>query len=394
MRTALALLLLLSGAVAHAQDGGTPDAGSAELDFPSLLRGGSEAAAGLDVAAAGEIVHPSNPAALVASLRNAGAVLEGGQTSFVLQFNPYLLTQGYQQLYPEALAARKSRFTRYLQDSAITLALADDTPYEGLTTEEGRFATLMAGAAVDVFGERSIYGEAYSTCITTALADPSVYDFPGPPLEDDFKNAEGQVDRAAYDKAVADYPDAMERARQAGIDKLRQGLTWCARQVRQASSALFLSAGGRWVTPGLKSQEGDGVVIQRGFGAATLELLSGGDASVEAALQLRVLYERQQPGVPMGKWLDAGFSVGVTSPRLLLRMEATQSFAKLENTDTKRASVVATSRIVLADNWTVGIGVQGTGEDLSDALGQIHPSIIFNFADLPTLLQPLPKAPQ
>ncbi|MCP3137205.1 hypothetical protein [Pyxidicoccus xibeiensis] len=393
MRAVLALLLLLTAAVSRAQDGGTPDGGAVELDFPSFLRGGSEAAAGLDVAAAGEIVHPSNPAALVASLRNAGAVLEGGQKSFVLQFNPYLLSQGYEQLYPEALAARKARFTRYLQDSALTLALAEDTPYEDVTLEEGRFATVMAGAAVDVFGERSIYGEFYSTCVNTLMADPSLYDFPDSPLEDEFKNAAGEVDRAAYDKAVAGHPAAMEAARQAGIDKLRLGLTGCARQVRQASTALFVSAGGRWVMPGLKRQDGDGVAIQRGFAGATLELLSGGDASVEAALQLRALYERQSPGVPMGKWLDAGFSVGVASPRFQLKVEATQSFAKLEDTDTKRASVVATSRIVVVDNVTVGIGVQGTGEDLSDALGQLRPSLVFNFADLPTVLQPVPKPP-
>lgn len=387
MRAALALVLLLCGASAWAQGAGSPDAGTAELDFPSFLRGGSEAAAGLDIATAGEIVHPSNPAALVASLRNAGAVLEGGQKSFVLQFNPYLLTKGYEQLYPEARAARKERLTRYLQDSAVTLALADDTPYEGLTFDEGRFATVMAGASVDVFGDRSIYGDAYSTCMDGVLADPSLYDFPGPPLRPDFNSD------AEFQQAVADHPAAMARARQAGIDKLRLGLSTCARQVRESSSALFLSAGGRWVTPGLKAQDGDGVVIQRGFGAATLELLSGGSASVEATLQLRALYERQRPGEPMGKWLDAGFSVGIASPRFLLRLEATQSFAKLEDTDTKRASIVATSRVVLADNWTVGIGVQGTGEDMGDALGQVRPSLIFNFADLPKLLQPLPKPP-
>jgi hypothetical protein len=385
MRVALALLLL-SGA-AHAQDAGTPDAGSAELDFPTLLRGGSEAAAGLDIAAAGEIIHPANPAALVASLRNAGAVLEGGQKSFVLQFNPYLLTQGYQQLYPEAIAARKARLVRYLQDSAITFGLAEGTPYQGLTFDEGRFATVMAGASVDVFGERSIYGEAYSTCLNAVLADPTLYDFPGPPLRMDFDSDE------EFQQAVADYPAAMERARQAGIGRIRQGLTACTQQVREGSSALFLSAGGRWVTPGLKSQEGDGVRIQRGFGAATLELLSGGDASVQAALQLRALYERQAPGLRMDKWMDVGFSVGVASPRFQFKLEATQSFTRLEDTEAKRASVVATSRIVLADNWTLGIGLQGQGEDLSDALGQVRPSIIFNFADLPTLLQPLPKPP-
>jgi hypothetical protein len=385
MRAALAVVLLLCGAAARAQ--GSPDAGTAELDFPSFLRGGSEAAAGLDIATAGEIVHPSNPAALVASLRNAGAVLEGGQTSFVLQFNPYLLTKGYEQLYPEARAARKQRLNRYLQDSAVTLALADDTPYEGLTFDEGRFATVMAGASVDVFGERSIYGDAYSTCLDNVLVDPSLYELPGPPLRDDFASD------AEFQKAVADHPAALERARQDGIQKMRLGLTSCARQVRAASSALFVSVGGRWVTPGLKSQEGDGVAIQRGFGAATLELLSGGDASVEATLQLRALYERQSPGVPMSKWLDVGFSVGIASPRFLLRLEATQSFAKLEDTDTKRASVVGSTRIVLADNWTVGIGVQGTGEDMSDAIGQIRPSLTVNFGDLPKLLQPLPKPP-
>ena len=387
MRAVLALVLLLGGTWARAQGTGSPDAGTTELDFPSFLRGGSEAAAGLDIAAAGEIVHPSNPAALVASLRNAGAVLEGGQKSFVLQFNPYLLTRGYEQLYPEARAARKQRLTRYLQDSAVTLALAEDTPYAGLTSEEGRFATVMAGASVDVFGDRSIYGEAYGSCLDGVLADPSLYDFPGPPLRPDFNSD------AEFQQAVADRPAAMARARQAGIDKIRLGLSSCARQVREASSALFLSAGGRWVTPGLQAQDGDGVVIQRGFGAATLELLSGGAASVEATLQLRALYERQRPGEPMGKWLDAGFSVGIASPRFLLRLEATQSFARLEDTSTRRASLVATSRIVLADNWTVGIGVQGTGEAMADAIGQVRPSLVFNFADLPKVLQPLPKPP-
>ncbi|MCY1018359.1 hypothetical protein [Pyxidicoccus sp. MSG2] len=348
------------------------------------MRGGSEAAAGLDIATAGEVVHPSNPAALVASLRNAGAVLEGTQTSFVVQFNPYLLTKGYEQLYNEALEARKQRLNRYLQDSALTLAIADGAPYERLTFDKGRFATVMAGASVDVFGERSIYGEAYSKCLDKVLDDDSIsQELPDEPLPGEFSSDE------AFQKAKAEAAAETERVKQAGIQKIRQGLSACTKQARASSSALFLSVGGRWVTPGLKAQEGDGVAIQRGFGAATLELLSSGDASVEAALQLRALYERQSPGVPMSKWLDVGFSVGIASPRFLLRVEATQSFAKLEDTDTKRASVIAATRIVLADNWTVGLGVQGTGEDLSDALGQIHPSLTVNFADLPKLLQPM-----
>jgi hypothetical protein len=384
MRALIALLLLCAATARGAAVPKSPPA-DVELDFPNLLAGGSEAAAGLDPATAGEIVHPSNPAALLASLRSAGAVLQGGQQSFVVQFNPYLLTQGYQQLYLEAVGKRKSRITRYLQDSAITLALTEDTPYAGVIVDDGRFATLSAGASVDIFGERSIYGEAYGTCMNGVLQTSAdeLGQLPGPPLRDDFATD------AEFKQAEASFPEELERARQALVGRARVGLSACTRQVRQASSALFLSAGGRWVMPGLQSQEGDGAVIQRGFGAATLELRSSDTGGVELALQLRGLYERQRPGVAMDKWLDAGLSVGIASPRLSLKLEATQSFAKLEGTETRRASIVGTSRIVLSESLSVGIGVQGQGEDLSRVFGQLRPTIVLNYADLPGFVVPV-----
>ncbi|NTX63437.1 hypothetical protein HUA74_22550 [Myxococcus sp. CA051A] len=384
MRALLALLLLCAS-VANAQDGGTPDAGTVELDFPSILRGGSETAAGLDIATAGEVVHPSNPSALVASLRGVGAVLDGTQASFALQLNPYLLTDGFERLYSEAVAARNaSVLTRLLQDTAITLGVGQDTPFQDAVPEKGRFATVMAGMSVDVLGERSIYGSTYNTCITRVLADPSLYEFPDKPLPGDHVNP------ADFEKALADYRLAMEAARQAGIAKIRQGLPACTRETRQASSALFFSVGGRWVTPGLKSHDGDGVAIQRGFGAATLELLSSADSNLEVAIQMRVLQERPRPELSMDKWVDVGLSFGVASQRFQLKLEATQSLLKLGNTDTKRASVVATTRVMVGDRFTVGLGVQGQGEDMSDAVGQIRPSLVLDLAELPTLLQPVP----
>ncbi|MCY0999565.1 hypothetical protein OWM54_20735 [Myxococcus sp. MISCRS1] len=52
--------------------------------------------------------------------------------------------------------------------------------------------------------------------------------------------------------------------------------------------------------------------------------------------------------------------------------------------------MVASTRVRLGDNFTVGLGVQGQGEDMSDALGQIRPSLVLDLAELPTLLQSVP----
>ncbi|MCP3063516.1 hypothetical protein LXT21_32535 [Myxococcus sp. K38C18041901] len=384
MRAALALLMVLCADVASAQ-AAPPKPNTVELDFPSILRGGSEAAAGLDVATAGELVHPANPTALVASLRGVGAVLDGTQASFALQFNPYLLTEGFERLYSEAVASRDaSLVTRLLQDTAITLGIGQDTPFPDATPQKGRFATVMAGVSMDVLGERSIYGARYSQCIANVLADPSLYEFPDKPLPGDYDSEDD------FKKANAEYRVAMEATRQSGIARIRQGLPACTKESRSSSSALFLSAGGRWVTPGLESREGDGVAIQRGFGAATLELLSNADANLEVALQVRVLQERARPELSMEKWVDIGLSFGVASPRFQLKLEATQSLLKLGGTQSRRASVVASTRVRLGDSFTVGLGVQGQGEDMSDALGQIRPSLVLDLAELPTLLQSVP----
>ncbi|AGC49329.1 hypothetical protein MYSTI_08063 [Myxococcus stipitatus DSM 14675] len=378
MKRLFALLLALAPA-ARAQDSGT-----VPLDFPSIARGGSETAAGLDIATAGEVVHPANPTALVASLRGVGAVLDGAQVSFALQFNPYLLTQGFERLYPEAVAARQaSTVTRLLQDTAVTLAIGQDTPFQDFIPPKGRFATVMAGVSVDVLGERGIYGARYNTCIQQVLADLSLYEFPDPPLPGDFE------DSASFQKAQAEHRVAMEAARQAGIARITQRLSGCTRESRESSSALFLSAGGRWVTPGLKSQEGDGVAIQRGFGAATLDLLSSADSHLELALQVRLLQERQRPELAMDKWMDVGLSFGVASRRFQLKLEANQSLLKLGGTESRRASLIAHTRVVIAERFTVGLGVQGQGQDMSDALGQLRPSLVLDLAELPSLLQPV-----
>jgi hypothetical protein len=406
-RILLLVLLLLAALPASAQDGGTPvvpdaggavspdagsvagssvflrpeqspDSGTATLDFPGQLRGGSEVAAGLDPTAAGELIHPSNPNALMASLRSLGAPFQGGSTSVALQFNPYVLVRGNRQSYQQFVEARTKVLDRVFQDSAVTLAAIPGTPYEGLTFPAGRFGTLAAGISSELLGNQSIYGPIYSQCLTRVTTEPPVADFDLPPQPRPRKP--GETDQAAQSRYEFELSQ-LEAAKKELLQLISSGMARCAKEAHTGTHALFASAGGRWVTPGVNAEEGDGLAIQRGFGAVSFEWLS--DPGIELSLQARALFDRPQPAMHMDKWVDAGASLAYAGTWGTLRLEYVRSLVKLGGTEDNRISYVLSGQMRVSDKWAIGLSAQGVGTSEREAIDSTRLGLVVTFANGP-----------
>ncbi|WP_257458304.1 hypothetical protein [Archangium lipolyticum] len=403
----LAFLFLSLSAPALAQDGGTDagvvsdtdsgdggvflrpervlDAGTVTLEFPGMLLGGSEVAAGLDPAAAGELIHPSNPNALMASLRSLGAPFQGGSTSVALQFNPYIVLKGNRETYQQFVDARTHLLTRVFQDSAVTLAALPGTPYEGITYPMGRFGTLATGITAELLGDQSIYGPLYSQCLARVTTEPPVSTFELPPQPRPRKRGETeQVAQARYEFELSQ----LEAARKELLQLIESGMARCAKDAHSGSNALFASAGGRWVTPGLNAEKGDGLLIQRGFGAVSFEWLS--EPGIELTLQGRVLFDRPLPTVRMDKWVDAGASLAYAGKAGTLRLEYVRSLAKLGDTETERVSYALSGHMRLGNQWAIGLNAQGVGTGEREALQSTRIGLVVTFADSPVFEKDLP----
>jgi len=366
------------------------DAGPITAALPRDVTAGSEVAAGIDVAAASEVIHPDVMKDLVVSVREAGGVLFEGKTSVAVQFNPYILGRGNTLVYDEVLADRTFLPYRLLQDTAVSLALSPSTPYVGETFETGRFATLGYGISVDVLGSRSVYSQAYRDCLfdpgyqaTTAAfiqthTKPRNWDrLPNETDADYTTRHRNDPKLAAYDAAVLEQ-----------VARLRQHVQLCTSHFapEKQKPALFVSLGERFVTPGPSRIEGDTLQVQRHFAA-----ISGagylGD-SFEFAGQVRAIADRANTGTPMNKWLDAALSASYTTTAFRLQVEAAQSFL---TAGAPAASFAATFRVRFADGWTLHVGLKGDGQYVPDAVthGSISFAVAYEEGEL--MRFPLPK---
>lgn len=355
------------------------------IDFPGRLAAGSSLGAGIDIKAVGEVIHPSNPAALVVGLRRAGGVLEGGTTSAAVQFNPYMLLKGESQLYDEAVAARTDLMTRLLQDAAVTVALAPGTPYEGGATDTAH-ATAGAGLSVELLGYRSIYGPTYSQCLNAKTSRDAIGKMmavkPFQPRA--YVRRAGETDEA-YAQRLSSDPKvaAYEQARKRIADAVTQQLSTCTEVTTKTSHALFISIGGRWVTPGLQPIEGESTIIERAFGSATYEFFT--PAGVELAAQVRYLGQRLSADATMDRLFDFGVSARYSSGRMSFAAEATSVLGP-----TSRAAVALAVELPLSEDFSISIGGRGTGPDVVSSLRAVAPSVSVQFQDVAALRKFVP----
>ncbi|TQF11418.1 hypothetical protein FJV41_34360 [Myxococcus llanfairpwllgwyngyllgogerychwyrndrobwllllantysiliogogogochensis] len=307
-----------------------------------------------------------------------------------LQFNPYLIAKGYSQVYQQYVNARVRMADRILQDTAVTLVAVPGTPFEGVEYESGRFGTIGAGVSAELLGERSIYGPVYSQCLNAATTSPSVsgaMSVRPEPLEPKKADESEESWRARSELTL----QRNEEANRQILRTVENEMERCAKKARETTNALFLSLGGRWVTPGLNMQQGDGIAIQRGFAALSYALLSTSD--IELALQGRALYDRPAPGSRMEKWLDGGVSLGLAGRMGTLRLECVRSLERLGNTDRNRASYALTARIRLTDEWAVGVNALGEGSTLRRAIDMTKLGLAITYADTPVFRKDYSRPP-
>lgn len=357
------------------------DGGTTAIDFPGRLAAGSSIGAGLDPWAPGEIAHPSNSAALVVALRRAGAVLEGGSTSVAVQFNPYLLVLGEQQLYDEVVSARASLWRRLLQDSSVTAVMAPGTP----SGPDASKATSGLGVSIELLGQRSIYGSTYSDCMKdSAEIAALIRRKPTQPRQP--KQRDGEEDEA-YEKRLAEsgYPAKLTSYEKA-LGEIRSNITTqlerCSAMTVKNTSALFVTAGGRWVMPTAGTQNLP-VMIDRASIAASFEFMSS--LGVELTGQARFLNQRPAAGGPMQGTFDLGGSIRYSRSRFSLAFEVAQSVAF-----TSRGTATLAIEAPLGDDFAIIFGAAGTGADLASAFRTIVPSVSFAFQDVKSLQKIVP----
>jgi len=366
-----------------------PDAGTVTAQLPADLNTGSEVAAGVDFAAAGEVVNPDTVKGFALSVREADAVFFTGKTSVAVQFNPYLLGRGSKRVYDEILADRDVLPLRLLQDMAVSVAVSPGTPYPGETFDTGRFATFGYGLTLDVLGARTVYSQTYRDCLFDpgfqALLSEFIRTHTKPPnwdrLQDESdvdyaKRHQSDARLAAYDKAVLEQ-----------VGRVRQHVQVCVSRytANKRRPALFLSFGERFVTPGPAMVETDSMQVQRHFVSVSGVGYLG--ESFEFVGQVRLVADRAHTGTKLTTWADAAIAAAYSSEMFRLSLEASQSFL-FEGSPVASTGVAV--RFRFADNWGLQLGLKGKGQYVTDAFTHSGINLALVYEDGEILHFPVP----
>jgi hypothetical protein len=381
-------------------------------DFNERLFQGSLVGAGIDPTAPAEIIRPVTTEAFRASLRKIGGVLEGGSSALTIQLNPYMLYEGNTQLYGAIVDKRKeSRIQRWRQDSVITLSVSSGLPFETPTVGVGQFTTLGLSAAIELLGDRSIYSQNYSKCLTTTPAaraqlinnmplnrnppDFTAITEPVPPT-DPNDAAQADTYKRALEKYYNDIAEAelkqrqyetvqakREAARQAVVKSIEEQIKICNDANIADTHALFISLGARWVTPGLNRQPTDVYFVQREFIGATYEFVT--PAKITVAGQLRLLGERSQP-TPFQYIADGGLSLSYQTQSMRWSLDWTRSLLSPEGIS-ENTTIAGAMQIRVSESLAVSLGLRGQGQNISLAMDQSALTVSLVYDEKPIFQQ-------
>jgi hypothetical protein len=348
------------------------------VDLPGRLAAGSEAGAGLDPASTGEIVHPTNPAALIASVRKLGGILDGDEGSAVVQLNPYLLLGAQGELYDEVVAQRTKFAKRLLQDSSLTLVAGQTAvppPAGTVPVAPQERPHFGVGLSLELLGERSIYGDIYAKCVKSQTEGGATSPLAGqikriPPEPRPRKPSESDEE---YRQRIADQKVAYDRAVSDIIESASKHVRGCFEQTAVATDALVLSAGGRWLLakPGLPGQDPR---RDRAYAALAYEHFT--TLGLEFTFQVRGLEELSYETGEKSELLDAGLSLRWASRLAALGAEATKDVAG----DGSLATIAGSVTLQLGNDWMVNLGLRGEGNDFDSAFDHATIVVSVSFA--------------
>lgn len=411
------------------------------LPFADALFAGALAGAGLDETTPAEIIHPTTRARVIAAIRNQGGVLQDGKSSLVLQLTPFHLTMPRDALYLRIFEQRRNPLWRLYQDTAVTLTATPGKP--GTVADQQRFFTIGSGISVELLGNRSVYSSRYASCIrtTSEAKDPEavkeraailelpparpepekpkrrVGDAPPeetrPPIPQRQKGETNEqfADRLARWEALARDHDRHHREsdeeygrellawealvrehkekeaeRAAAVAKVVDGIEGrirrCAETQAELTSALYVSAGGRWSVPSLAREPGDSPFVQREYLAGTYEVRTGEGISV--SVQARWLGERSTP-VAFERVVDGGASFAYEGSDLRWNLDATQTLSTPGAAPT-RGTIAASLRARVTGDLAVLFGVRGEGKDVGRAFDVSTFTVSLAYEDKPILV--------